>query len=82
MCFSLAWLLQLCVWIVIVVALISILRIVIPWVASWAGFPAPVLAILNIIIWAIVCIVALYIIFDLLACLFGGGMGFPRLGHG
>ena len=82
MCFSMPWLLQLCVWIVIAVALVSILRIVIPWIASWAGLPAPILAILNIVIWAIICIVALYIIFDLLSCLLGGGLGLPRLGHG
>ena len=78
-CMSLAWVLQLCVWIVIVVALVSILRIVIPWVASWAGLPGPVLAIINIIIWAVICIAALYIIFELLSCLLGGGIGLPRL---
>lgn len=80
MCFSLPWLEQLCVWIVIVVALISALRVVIPWIASWAQLPAPVIAIINIIIWAVICIVAIYIIFDLLACLLGsGGVGLPRL---
>ena len=81
MCFSLAWLLQLCVWIIIVIALISIIRIVVPWLMSWAGMPAPVVGIINIIIWAIVAIFAIYIIFDLLSCLFGGGFGLPSLPH-
>ena len=78
MCFSAAWLLSLCVWIVIVIALISILRLVIPWLASWAGLPSIILQIINIAVWAIVAIAALYVIFDLLGCLFGSG-GFRLL---
>lgn len=78
-CLSLGFLEALCVYIIIVVALISIIRIVIPWLASWAGFPQPVMAIVNIIIWAVVAIVAVYIIFALLSCLVGGGVYLPRL---
>ena len=72
MCFTLGWAEQLCVWIVIVIALISILRLVIPWLASWAGLPSIVLSIINIVIWAVICIAVIYIIFGLLSCLFGG----------
>ena len=79
MCFSLAWRLQLCIWIVIVVALVSILRVVVPWLMSWAGMPAVIMQIVNIVIWAIVAILVLYIIFALLSCLFGNGM--PLLPH-
>ena len=75
-CFSMGWALNLCVWIIIVIALVSILRIVIPWIASWAGLPEPIMAIINIIIWAVICIAALYVIFELLSCIFsGGGVG-------
>ena len=69
------WALQLCVWIVIVIALISILRLVIPWIASWASLPSIVISIINIVVWAVICIAALYVIFALLSCVFGGGMG-------
>jgi hypothetical protein len=84
MCFSLAWLLQLCVWIIIVIALVSIIRIVIPWIQAFAGIPEPIIAIINIIIWAIIAIAALYIIFGLLSCLFAGGAGLhmPALPRG
>ena len=76
MCFSLPWLEQLCVWIVMVIALVSIIRLVIPWLESWAGLPSPVIAIVNIVIWAVIAIFAIYVIFGLLSCLFsGGGVG-------
>ena len=73
MCFSAAWAMQLCIYIVVAIAFISILRIVIPWLVSWAGLPSPVVQIINIVIWAIVCIIVIYIIFDLLGCMFYGG---------
>jgi len=73
MCFSLPFLEQLCVWIVMVIALVSVIRLVIPWLESWAGLPAPVTAIINIIIWAVIAIFAIYVIFVLLGCLFSGG---------
>lgn len=73
MCLSMAWAAQLCTWIIIVIALISILRVVVPWIVSFAGFPAPVVAIINIILWAVVAIACVYILFDIFACLFNGG---------
>jgi membrane protein DedA with SNARE-associated domain len=79
MCFSIGWIEQLCVWIVIVIALISILRIVVPWLAGIVSLPGPVIAIINIVIWAVIAIAAIYIIFGLLSCLFTGG--FSLLPH-
>lgn len=73
-CFTLGWALQLCVWIVIVIALVSILRAVIPWIESWAGLPSIVITVLNIVIWAVIAIAALYIIFGILSCVFSGGL--------
>ena len=53
MCFSLGWLEQLLIWIVIVAAL-------------------------NIVMWAVICIFVIYICFDLISCL--GGLRLPRMG--
>jgi hypothetical protein len=71
MCFSLSWLEQLLVWLVIVAAVIAILRLLVPWVASQFGIPL-VAQVLNIILWAIVVIFVIYICFALLSCLAGG----------
>lgn len=71
-CFTLGWALSLCVWIIVIIALITILRAVVPWLMSWAGLPSIVVTIVNVIIWAVVAIAAVYIIFGLLSCLFGG----------
>lgn len=78
-CFSLAWLEQVLVWLIIVGAIIAILRLVIPWVLDQVGIPM-VGAVLNIILWAIICIIVIWIIFALLSCLSGmGGVGlFPH----
>jgi hypothetical protein len=71
MCFSLAWLEQLLVWLVIVGAVIAILRLIVPWVAAQFGIPL-VAQVLNIILWAIIVIFVIYIVFSLLSCLAGG----------
>lgn len=71
-CFSLGWLEQVLIWIIIVVAIISIIRLLVPFLLSLIGLPI-VGAIINIILWAIVAIMCVYIIFALLSCLLGGG---------
>ena len=72
MCFSLSWLEELLVWLVIVCAIIGVVRLVVPWVASQLGVPI-VTQVLNIILWAIVMIFVIYFCFALIECL--GGMG-------
>ncbi len=76
MCFTLAWLEQLLVWLVIVGAVISILRLVLPWVAAQIGIPL-VGQVISIILWAVIVILVIYVCFALLSCL--GGGGFPPL---
>ena len=71
-CFSLAWLEQLCVWIIIVSAVIAVIRLLLPWLTNMIGIPI-VVQIINIVLWAVVAIMAVYIIFALLSCLLGGG---------
>ena len=84
MCFSLEWIEQLLIYIVIVVAIVAILKILIPWVFSQLGVgTGNLMKIINIFIWAIVVIFVIYVAFALIACLLnsGGGLGlFPRHG--
>jgi hypothetical protein len=69
-CFSLAWLEQLLVWLVLASAIIACLRLLIPWISS-ITFPI-VGQVLGIILWAVVAIISIYIVFALLSCLVGG----------
>ena len=71
MCFSLAWIEQLCVWLVIVCAIVAILKLLLPWVASMIGGIVP--AVINIVLWAVIAIFVIYFCFALIECL--GGMG-------
>lgn len=78
-CFSMGWLEQLLVWLVIVCAIVAIIRLLVPWITSMTGFPIVGQAI-NIILWAFLAIICIYIVFGLLSCLIGmaGGLHFPR----
>ena len=73
MCFSIGWLEQLLVWLIIVCAVVAVLRLIVPWVAAQLGVPV-IAQVLNIILWAVVCIFVIYFCFALLECLGGGGM--------
>jgi hypothetical protein len=78
MCFSLPWLEQVLVWLVIVCAIVAIIRLLVPFLTSMLGVPI-VGQVVNIILWAIIAIVCIYIIFALLSCLLsmGGGLHLP-----
>lgn len=80
-CFSLLWLEQMLIWLVIASAVIAIVRLVIPWITS-ITFPI-IGQVLEIVLWAIIAIIAIYIIFALLSCLIGmgGGLHLPLPGH-
>ncbi len=81
MCFSLASLESLLVWLIIVGAIIAIIRLVVPWVLSQIGIPI-VGQVLNIVLWAVVCIIVIWIVFALLSCLIGsGGLTPPHFGR-
>ena len=73
-CFSLAWLEQMLIWLVIASAIVACIRLLIPWVTS-VTFPI-VGQILEIVLWAVIAIIAIYIIFALISCLIGMGGGF------
>jgi hypothetical protein len=68
-CFSLGFLQQLLIWLVIAAAIIAIIRLLIPWLTS-ITFPI-VGQVLEIVLWAVIAIIAIYIIFALIGCLLG-----------
>lgn len=77
MCFSLNWIENLLIWLVIVGAVVAVIKLLVPYVASQLGSPgAVIMQVLNITMWAVVLIFVIVIVFDLLACL----VGFPRMG--
>ena len=80
-CFSLVWLEQMLIWLVIASAIVAIIRLIIPWVTS-VTFPI-VGQVLEIVLWAVIAIIAIYIIFALLGCLIGmgGGIHLPLPGR-
>lgn len=77
MCFSVGWLVQILIWLVIMSVVIALLRI---WILPMLAPTDPrIPATINIVIWAIVVIFVIYIVSDILMCALGGGVGFPRL---
>jgi hypothetical protein len=70
MCFSLAWIEQILIWAVVVVAVVAIIKILIALVLpqlGWAG--SVIMQGLNIVMWAVVAIFVIIICFDLISCL-------------
>jgi hypothetical protein len=74
MCFSMQWLEQFLIYCIVVGAVIAIIRLIVPWVLAQVGIPL-LAQVINIVLWAIVCIFVIYIVFALLSCLIGAGGG-------
>jgi hypothetical protein len=72
MCFSMAWIEQLCIWLIMVISVVAIIRLLVPYLTGLIGVPI-VAQIINIVLWAVVAIMCVYIIFALIGCLLGGG---------
>lgn len=83
MCFSLAWLANLLIWLIVVCAIVALINLVIKFVVPHLDIGAPivdfVVKALWIVLWAIICIAAVIFVFDLIAYISGGGIGFPRV---
>ena len=71
-CFSLGWLEQICIWLIMVAAIVAVIRLLVPYLTGLIGLPI-VAQIVNILLWAVVTIMCVYVIFALLSCLVGGG---------
>ncbi|MBR0879091.1 putative membrane protein [Bradyrhizobium barranii subsp. barranii] len=79
MCFTLAWLQQLIVWLIVIGAVVAIIKLLIPFLDGLTGMPI-IGRILMIVLWAFVAIAVVVVIFGLLSCLLGGSgtFGFPH----
>ena len=55
------------------VAIWSIIKLLLPYVTEF--LPAIVVQIIQIVLWAVIAIICIYIIFGLLSCLVGGAGG-------
>jgi hypothetical protein len=73
MCFGLAWIESLIIWVIVICAVIALLKLLAGFILPKLGLSAEILAFvikaITIVIWAIICIAAVYFIFDLIACL-------------
>lgn len=87
MCFSLSWLENLLIFIIIICAIVALIQLLIRFVVPHLGVGGEIvnfiIAALKIIFWAIICIAAVVFIFGLLSCAWNGGLmgGIPRLVH-
>jgi hypothetical protein len=87
MCFSLAWLEQIAIWIVIAIATYVILiQILLPYLLKKFAPSGQVseglgvlFAVLRVFLWAVVIIIVIVIVFSLLACLWSMAGGFPSI---
>ncbi len=80
MCFSVEFLESLCIWLVCVIALVAIIRLLVPLILSWVALPAVVVQIINILLWVAVAVLVIRLIFPLIECLFNGA-GMPHIGR-
>jgi hypothetical protein len=77
MCFSLGWIEQVLIWLVVVCAIVAILKLLLPFVLSQLGVAGGVITgAINIVLWAVIAIFVIYFCFDLISCL--GGLSFPH----
>lgn len=76
-CFSLDFWEKVCIFVVIIIALWSLIQLLLPYLTQF--LPSVVIQIIRIVIWAIIAIICIMIIFGLLSCLLSAGGGL--IGH-
>lgn len=81
MCWSLGFLEDLIIRLIVLGAIVAIIQIIVPWALSLiGGIGAPVVRIIYVCLWTIVAIWCVIICFSLLECLIGAG-GFSLFPH-
>jgi predicted membrane channel-forming protein YqfA (hemolysin III family) len=68
------------VYLIVLIGLISIAKILFPWIVSFFGFPAPVPQILMIILWVVIACIGVYFLFAIIGCF--GSLSVPSFPHG
>jgi hypothetical protein len=83
MCFGLSWIEAFLVWLVVICLVIGLLRLLVTFIVPRLGLSGEivnfVVRAITMVIWAIICIAAIYFIFDIVACALGGGLSLPRV---
>jgi len=70
MCFSIAWLVQTLIWLIVMCGIVAIFRVLLPVILGWIGVAGGVvMQVLNIVLIVIVLCMLVYFCFDLLACI-------------
>jgi hypothetical protein len=80
MCFSLEFIKQLLIDLIVIGAIFAIIKLLLPLALSWLGGAGSIIMqVINIVLYAIICIFVVIICFDLISCLLGGGgLHLPR----
>lgn len=78
-CFSLAWVVSILIWAVVVAVVFGIVNILLPKIQLGEPWPT-VVQIVRIVLWGIVAIMIIYFLADLVACALGSGpLSLPRV---
>ena len=81
MCFTMAGLGMLLIWLIIIGAVIALVRLFLPFALGWLGTAGGVIrSAIDIVMWAIIAIVVVTFVFQLISCLFSMGGGIPHFG--
>jgi len=75
MCFTLGFLEQLIVWLIVIGAVVACIKLLVPYIISEIGMPI-LGQVIMIVLWAVVAIMVVYLIFGLLGCAIGSGPPF------
>lgn len=70
-CFSLGFWEQVCILIVVAIAVYRLWNLIAPFLMKF--LPAIVVAIIQIVIWLVIAIFCIHVIFELIGCIFGAG---------
>jgi hypothetical protein len=78
MCFSLAWVEQLLIYVIVFAVVVGILRLLLPYILGALGAGGSVIAgAINLVLWGAIAIFVVVFCFDLISCL--GGLHFARM---
>ena len=80
MCFSLGWIEQVLIRLVILLAVVGIIKLLLPYLLAQLGAGgAVIIQALKIVLWAVVAIFVIIVCFDLISCLLSAGGGFSLM---
>lgn len=70
MCFSIAWLINILIWLIVIGAILAIVKLILPKIlANFGDAGSTAMGIINILIWAVVMIAVVIFAGDIIVCL-------------